>query len=326
MALDMKWNGLRWTDLAISLLTLAAIFYFVEPARLAAILMKADWRWVLAGALAYSLTMLSMSWRLSFILRYLGGRVSLMRSWLANSAGLLASDLTPARSGYFVVPFLFERHDGVPLEKGMAAVISPQIADFFLKAVVAAAGIFLILALQPSLENNALLLFGGAAAMMGFAIALAMLLFVPQTLGLVKPFLSIPLAQKFHDFVRLMQAQRGKVVPIFHIILALSILNLLFKGIEWYCLGQALGVQFSASADPLVLFMMLQALISALQFVPIPTVAGLGLAEGGAAASMMMLGVPAELSVAFLLLTRAVTTIMDCAGLGELAAILRKRK
>ena len=327
MAFDTKWQGIRPTDILISLLALALILYFIDPAKTLAILLKANPMLVLAGAFFYSLTMLSMGWRLTFILGFVGEKLSLARGFVSNAAGLLASDLTPARSGYFVVPFLLERHDKISLEKGMIAIISPQILDFFLKSVVAVAGIFLILSVQPSLENNALLLFGGAVVMLGFSAAMAVLLFVPKALELAKPLFFFSFAQKIYDFIRTLQANRAKVLPIFPYLFLLSFFNFAVKGAEWYCIGTAIGVQFNTTAlHPVLIFMMLQALISAFQFMPVPTIAGLGLAEGGAAASMVLLGVEPTLAVAFLLLTRAVTTLMDCIGVGELATILRKQK
>jgi len=328
MAFDTKWKGIQPSDILISLLALALVLYLIDPAKTLAILLKANPVWILAGAFFYSLTMLSMGWRLSFILSFVGEKLSLARGFISNAAGLLASDLTPARSGYFVVPFLLERHDKIALEKGMIAIISPQILDFFLKAVVAVAGIVFLISVQPSLENNALMLYGGAVVMLGFSVAMAVLLFVPKALELAKPlFFFFPLAQKVYEFIRTLQANRAKVLPIFPYIFLLSFFNFAVKGAEWFCLGTALGITFNTTAlHPVLIFMMLQALISAFQFVPTPTVAGLGLAEGGAAASMVLLGVEPTLAVAFLLLTRAVTTLMDCIGFAELATILRKEK
>lgn len=327
MGFGTKFEGFKLRDFLFSAAVLAIVLYFIDPAKVAALMLKADATLVLAGAFFYSLTMLSMGWRLSFILGFVGEKISLARGLIVNAAGLLASDLTPARSGYFVVPFLLERHDKIVLEKGMIAIISPQILDFFLKAVVAAGGIFLILTVQPALESNALMLFGGAAVMLAFSIVMAVLLFVPKALEICKPLFFFEFARKLYDFIKTMQANRQKVLPIFPYIFLLSFFNFAVKGLEWYCLGTAIGVQFdTAILHPVLIFMMLQALISAFQFVPVPTVAGLGLAEGGAAASMILLGVEPTLAVAFLLLTRAVTTLMDCIGLGELATILRKQK
>jgi uncharacterized membrane protein YbhN (UPF0104 family) len=146
---------------------------------------------------------------------------------------------------------------------------------------------------------------------------------VPSALEISKPFLSFGPLKKIYNFIKIMQQQGQKTIPIIHIIILISIANTIVKGLEWYAFGIAVGINFNLPYDPLVIFIVLQALISALQFVPTPTIAGFGLAEGGAAASMMLLGISAELGVAFLLLNRAITTIIDCIGWVELSKITK---
>lgn len=316
-----RWNGLPKAELAISLLLLIAILALVDPIKVWEVIKRADPLLLLLGLAAYGLTVLIMSWRIRHILSHLGHRIPLRAAAEANLAGLLASDFTPARSGYFVVPFILERQARVPPGDGMAAIVGPQVFDFFLKAAGAAFAIVVLLSANPLLGGSSLLLFAGVGVMLAFSAGLAFLLFAPHALLLLKPFFALPFVKPLHDFLETLQARRKAVLPLLPLLGLLSICTFALKGLEWYLIGLSLGITFDAALHPFLVFLVLQPLITAFQFAPIPTIAGLGLSEGSAAASMVLLGVPVEVSVAYLLLVRALTTLFDGLGIGPLAAL-----
>jgi len=316
----------RPVEIVLSLFSLAAIFWLVDVRKLYSTLSGADIYLVIAALSAYFLTMLMMSWRVRFIIDALGKKIGFGKAFFANAAGLLASDFTPARSGYFVVPFLLKKSSGVPLDKGMIAIVSPQIVDFFLKAAGAAAAIILLLYAIPSLSSSAIFLWAGVVAMLAFCVAMFAALFIPSSLHYMRMLSFIPFVSKGCDFIGSLQSHRGKVAGLFPAIAMISLVAFLLKGLEWYFFGLSLGINFSVGIHPFLIFLVLQPLITAFQFAPFPTIAGLGLSEGSAVASMALLGVDVELAVAYVLLVRGATTLLDCIGLGGLIGFFFAKK
>ena len=321
----MKRPGLGMINIALSAVVLAAILLSVDAQRLFSIIAGADLAMLAAAILTYFCTMLLMSWRIKFILGRLGSKVAFAKAFMANCAGLLASDFTPARAGYFATPFVLEKSSRVPLNRGMAAIVSPQIVEFFLKAVGAACAIMLIFnSLQ--LAQATIYLWLGVGVMLAFCAALAALLFVPQALAAARRLSFLPFVEECCGFVASLQKHRNGVGGAFPVIIAISVAVFFLKGLEWYFFGAALGVGFSAGIHPFLVFCVLQPLITVFQFVPFPTVAGLGLSEGGAVASMVLLGVPAEMAVAYSLLVRGATTLADCLGVRELFFVIAPKR
>jgi uncharacterized membrane protein YbhN (UPF0104 family) len=297
---------------------LIAILWFLDARRIVSIMAGADIALCLLALAAYFCTMLLMSHRLRRILSELGEKLGFDGAFRANAAGLLASDFTPARSGYFITPFVLSRNAGVSVEKGMVAIVSPQIVEFFLKAVGAAAAIFLLLSSLPELSGSAIFLWAGVGAMLVFCAALWAALFSPMVVSLSTHFDFIPFVKPGAKFLSSLQSHRHSVGQIFTWIASMSVAIFVLKGIEWYFFGMALGISFSVTTHPFLVFLVLQPLITVFQFVPFPTIAGLGLSESSAVASMALLGVPLDMAVAYSLLVRAGTTLLDCLGIGQL--------
>src|SRR3972149_1337231 len=66
------------------------------------------------------------------------------RLFQAHLAGVLLSDITPARSGYFLTPLLLERLASVPQEAGFAALTGMQAASLVSKSALAALGMVFV--------------------------------------------------------------------------------------------------------------------------------------------------------------------------------------
>jgi uncharacterized membrane protein YbhN (UPF0104 family) len=297
---------------------LAAILWYLDVRQIASIMAGADLFFCGLALAAYFCTMLLMSYRLRRILFELGEKIGFGRAFFSNAAGLLASDFTPARSGYFITPFVLSRNAGVAVDKGMAAIVSPQIVEFFLKAAGAAAAIFLLLSSFPELSGSAIFLWAGVGVMLLFCAGLWAALFSPMAVRLASYFKFLPLVKQGTGFLSSLQLHSGKVGRIFAWIAGVSSAIFVLKGVEWYFFGLALGVNFSVPIHPFLVFLVLQPLITVFQFVPFPTIAGFGLSEGSAVASMALLGVPFEMAIAYSLLVRAGTTLLDCLGIGQL--------
>ncbi len=321
-----KWEGFRPAELLMSLLALLLIFWLVDFGKILRIIYGTNLVLLFFALCAYYSTMLLMTWRIRFILSNLHEKISCLDSYKANMGGVLASDFTPARAGYFITPLLLQKSSDVPLEKGMITIVSPQIAEFFLKASGAAAAIILIAYSSPLLSGNSLFLWAGVGVMLLFCVAMGGALFVPGFVSLVRKFCFLPFVGQLADFLELTQTHGAKVRGIYPVIFAVSVAILLIKGVEWYLFSQSLGIQVDSALPALLIFTLLQPLITVFQFAPFPTVAGLGLAEGSAVAAMGMLGVPAEMAVAYALLIRGGTMLVNSQGVFSLVPFLLGKK
>ncbi|MCX8174582.1 MAG: flippase-like domain-containing protein [Candidatus Micrarchaeota archaeon] len=322
-----KFEGFKPAELVLSAAALVAIFLFLDARRLLSIIAGAD-IWLFAAACAaYFCTVLLMTYRIRYVLGRMHEKIGYVESFKANWGGLLASDFTPARTGYFVTPLLLRTNAGIPLEKGMATVVIPQIPEFFFKAVGASAGILLLLASAPNLQNGSDFLWLGVLVMLFFCVAMWIVLFVPRAVEIARGFGFLPLVREICDFVSQIQANRMKVKEAFPRVVLISVAIFILKGIEWYLFGASLGIEFSSVAlPPIVIFMVLQPLVTIFQFAPFPTAAGLGLAEGSAAVAMALLGIPAELAVAYALLIRGGTVLVNAGGIFQLVPYILRRK
>lgn len=322
-----KFEGFHLPELILSLFALLAIFWLVDPRKLFEIIAGANPWFFLLALCAYFSTVLLMTYRIRLILGKLHEKIGWKNSYMANAGGLLASDFTPARTGYFITPFLLSKNFGVPLEKGMVTIVSPQIAEFFLKALGAAGAIFVIASAVPQLSQNSIFMWLGVGMMLTFSSAMYLALFTPRFLELAQNFSFLPFAREGIGFITSLQAHREKVKALFPQIFLISAITFLCKGTEWFLFAQAIGLKFAVDTPAIVIFMVLQPLITVFQFVPFPTVAGLGISEGSAVASMSLLGVSPELAVAHVLLVRGGTMLVNSLGVFQLVPfVLQKKK
>jgi len=299
-------------------LTLFVMLWIVDLSKFLKIISSANLGFLAMALCAYFSTTLLMTFRIKFILTHLGEKISYGNSFKANFGGLCASDFTPGRVGYFITPLILQKNALMPLEKGMATIVTPQIFDFFLKGVGAAAAIALIVYASPILSSNITFLWAGAGMVVAFAIFMYAALFVPRSLLLMRKFSFLPFVSEFASFLQSIQQYQKNMSSIFPAIFLISLAIFVIKGFEWYFFGRSLGISLETQVAPIFIFMVLQPLVTAFQFTPFPTVAGLGISEGGAVASMALLGVPTELAVAYSLLVRGGTMVVNSIGVFEL--------
>lgn len=311
-----KWDGFKMPELILSALVFAAMCWFVDVGKLIEIISKTDIPLFIAAIFVYFSTTLLMSYRIRLILRALGEKISFLDAFKSNIGGLIASDFSPGRAGYFVTPVILSRIAGTPLDKGVVTIVAPQMVEFFIKAAGATAAIFLVAFAVPLISQNSLFLWIGVSMMLSFCAAMWLALFYPPFLSFAKAFSFIPLVPEACSFVATMQAHRQKVASVALPIILISVLVFIIKGLECFLFAAALGIRLeNLAVPPVVAFMLLQPLISIFQFVPIPTIAGLGLSEGSAVVSMSLLGVAPEVAVAYVLLIRGGCIIANSPGI-----------
>ncbi len=303
---------------AFALLFIALLLYFVSPDKVAGVLAKADWRYLLLAALCYVALNLLMSYRIQALLEEVGHKITFRSAVEANFAGMSASDFTPARSGYFFSAFVLSKNDkdNIPIEKTMLAIFGPQMLEFAIKAVALAVLVFVVLGQMGALGmGNPLLVVGpvlGVFVVIGFFSAL---LFSPRLLESLSFVKSVAIGRKFFFLFHMMQKNSKALVDRWVVVLGVSIVTWLLKGLEWFCLARSLGIYITA--DPLLdlgFYLLLHPTVTLIQFIPIPTLAGTGTSEAAFAGLIALFGVPLDVGVSFALLTRALMIIVDAAG------------
>lgn len=300
----------------------ALIFYFVGFGKVLSVLLSAKPELLLLAALAYLALNLVMSYRILVVLANLGHRLDLYSIFPSNLAGMLASDFTPARAGYFFTAFSLSSRFKISLEKTVLSIFGPQLFDFLIKATSAGLVMFLLLS-KAGVENLWLnLLF--LVMILGSIVAAALLVFYPPLLAALVFLEKLPLVPKIFNFLRTMHQHSDSVLAVKWKIIGITLLSWAVKGLEWLLLAHAIGIRLSDDLALEFIFMMVfQGAVTILQFLPLPTIAGAGASEAGFAAILLPFGIPLESSVTFGFLTRLLMISVDAFSLPVILGYLK---
>ncbi|NLF89273.1 flippase-like domain-containing protein [Candidatus Bathyarchaeota archaeon] len=245
---------------------------------------------------------------------------------LASFGGQLLSDVTPARSGYFLTPILVNRLANVPIEKGMTGVLATGAINALVKAAVCLIGLayFISFLPLPASVTNSLIV--GVAILLVAGVFLLLLMWEKRMTKAVAKMEGLPLiGKKLHKITEMftdIQRQSGKVKRSFGVVTLLILASLIVNAAALYCVFIGL---WHVPALSLLDFFLLASFASALTYVPI-TIAGLGVQETGYVLLLqLLLGLsltaidPRLLAFAFI--TRILFTGTDIIGLGSLVKV-----
>ena len=320
----MRKQVLLLAELAISLAIIAAVLYLVDVGKVIEAIASANPFFLIAAFTAYFGINLGMSTRIRVILAEMGHRVAAAPALMANFAGMLVSDFTPARSGYFATAFALTANEKIPLNRSIVSILGPQMFDFMVK--VGAGGIAIIyIFYRLNLGEGSLagMLLGviGLSAMLVFGV---LLLFSKRFLAMLGAIERLPFGKKVYGELAVMQKNAAAIKRVIWAILVLMAVTWTLKGIEWWFLAMSIGMEPQIDFHPLVFYMFLQPLITMLQFIPTPSLAGMGVSEAGSVAVLALFGVPAHIAVAFAIMTRSLMIILDLVGVNEARRVVRK--
>jgi len=313
-------------ELFLSLLLIAALFYFADMGKVAAVVKGLELKWLLVALSFYFAINVCMALRVWVLLKDMGKRLPYAKVLLAHFSGMIASDFTPARSGYFTTAFVLSRNNALALEKAMVSIVGPQIFDFLLKVTAGAIAFWYLLtyAFGGNLQESVMLsvAFGIFAIAMMIAV-MVLSLFSPRFLQLMGFVKRLPFGEKLHLLVANIQKNSHAIRRRLGLILALLLLTWLFKAAEWYAIAQAVGISPNVPFHALLFFAFLQPLVTILQFAPLPTFAGAGFSEAASVFVLVQFGVGVEAALVFSLLTRGVMIVVDSLGVKEAVGMLR---
>ena len=320
----MRKQILLVAELAISFAIIAAVLYLVDYQKVLEAIANANPFFLLAAFTAYFGVNLGMAIRIRLILAEMGHRMAMVPALMVNFAGMLVSDFTPARSGYFATAFALAANERIPLNRAIVAILGPQLFEFMLKVgagIIAIIYIFYRLNLGEGSLAGMLLGVAALAAMLVFGV---LLLFSRRFLAMLKLIERIPFGKRIYSEMATMQHNAVAIRRVIWAIMLLLAITWTMKSVEWWFLGMSLGMQPQVGFHPLIFYMFLQPLITILQFIPTPTLAGMGVSEAGSVAVLALFGIPAHIAVAFAIMTRSLMIVLDLLGVQEARRVIRK--
>ena len=98
---------------------------------------------------------------------------------------------------------------------------------------------------------------------------------------------------------------------------------MLFKAFSWYAVAKAVGMEVVFEYPESVFYLFFQPLITMLEFVPTPTLAGMGFSEAGGVLALSFFGITAAKATAFMLVIRFNTVALHLPGIEEALKLIK---
>lgn len=304
-------------QIVLGLLLIATIVWYIGLHDISQVIFGINGIFLIYASIAYFIVNLLFSIRLKHVVKASRYKVSLRKVLPIQYGGMLASDFTPARSGYFVVPVMLTS-ENVPVTVGLSSILGIQSIEFLIKMIGGILAIvFLISMVNLSMDLFVLSAIGVTLMFIG-AVIIFLVMWWKNAVDLIKFFKRFPVINRIVGFItpKILKFQkearniRSVIMPI----LLLTILSWIFKGLEWYFIGLSLNIDQISFLG----FFLLHPLITALSFVPI-TPSGIGFQEGATVGVLYLLGVSPEVGIVFALLARFLLIIQDVVGIPSLS-------
>jgi uncharacterized protein (TIRG00374 family) len=258
--------------------------------------------------------------RLQRVLGKEGIKTSFTKTLLAQYAGMLTSDVTPARSGYVLTP-IYLKDQNVPAPVSLSGVLGIQSIEFLAKVI--GGTLALIFLINVTNMTPELLLLGalGISLMLVGAILLVLMSWSQRVIKFVQRVTSHRFIARFTGGLvgKLEEYAENakKTRKAFKEISVLTIGCWLLKGFEWYFLALALGITINTNPAIAYLgFFLIHPLVTALGFAPTP--AGLGAQEWGIVIVLGLFGINPVAAFSFALLARGLLIIEDLVGVPQI--------
>ncbi|MCD6414653.1 MAG: flippase-like domain-containing protein [Candidatus Diapherotrites archaeon] len=295
-------------QLIVGVILLLFILHSLNLEKLSGILFKANIPLLAFGIVAYLLLNALNAFKLGLLIRPGKKLFGFRELFFINLAGMLASDVTPGRVGYFyAIALLREKLKKV---HGAAALTIFQLTELVVKVVGALVAFLLLMSFLSGTELPSY--FFLAFGLIVIAIIFILLVSFSRHSNLLFKW-SKRLMPSFISF----QEHTKATKKVFVTALGITLLGWFIRGLEWFFVAQAVGLRISV-----VQAVLLHPLITIFAFIPV-SIAGLGVVEFAGITVITNMGVAtagkaAETVLAFLLLDRAMNISIDMLGLKRL--------
>ena len=119
-------------QIVFGILLIVATIWYVGVNNISQVLLRLYPIFLVYTLIAYFLVNLLFAVRLKLVLKSSGYKLGLGKILSIQYGGMLASDFTPARSGYFAVPVMLAS-ENVPMTVGLSSILGIQSIEFLIK-------------------------------------------------------------------------------------------------------------------------------------------------------------------------------------------------
>jgi uncharacterized protein (TIRG00374 family) len=302
MNLPVRENSFKIIQIVLAAVIILLLLGSMDYFQASRILLKLDWFFLILAGLCYLVNNIIMSIRLKKILAYLGSKIRFRIAFLSHMSGMLLSDVTPGRSGYLYVGLALTKK-GVPLPRGLAAIMSTYIYDLLFKISLALIAVYYLYSTITGVP-------------IGYIVYLIVILLLLIIAGYYLIMYPGPVLETFCEKNKYLQyildlgEQSRAIQKISPYIISISFIGWLLRGLEWYFIALAIGSVAITVVDALLL----NPLLTILSLIPV-TPAGLGIQEAGIVGILVIMGISLTSATAFAFLTRFIEIVIDLIGL-----------
>lgn len=304
-------------DLIISIIIIGGLLYFAGVQEFLGYIAAIDIWWLAFSIILLFIMYLLMVLRIKILLDDMKAPLGFWKIFRAHLTGMLLADFTPARSGYVASAAVMRNKYKIPSEKAMVSILGPQMFDFMLKLAAGAFAVFYLLS-EVVQGDSGWVLYIGVAGLAGVLATLMLLLFSRRFLNMFSFCQSLPVVGSFagriYAMFHRMQDNSHSIIRKTPHILAILLFTWTFKALSWWAAAKAVGITVEFPVSGILFFFLFQPLVTMLEFIPTPTLAGMGLSETGGVLAMGVMGVGAAQATAFMLVARFKTILMNLPG------------
>jgi uncharacterized protein (TIRG00374 family) len=326
---NSKPKSRKYTRLVLQIVVMvaliAALFYYVfttsnGEVSFVSIISNIKLEYLLLAFLSYFGINILFTIRLQRVLAKEGIKTNFGKTLLAQYAGMLTSDVTPARSGYILTP-VYLKDQGVPAPVSLSGILGIQSIEFLIKVLGGTLALFFLMNFANMTQELMILAIIGVSLMLTGGLILAAMTWSQRVVAFVEKIanhrflkkITGGLIGKLEEYA----TNAKKTRKAFPEITAFTFTCWILKGFEWYFLAVALGIVINV--NPVIAwfgFFLIHPLVTALGFVPTP--AGLGAQEWGVVIVLGTFGVSSVAALSFALIARALLIIEDLIGVPQI--------
>jgi len=294
-------------SLVFGILILGYLAYSLQPARIIDLLLNINPIYFIAALIINVFDEVVAARILYKLLKKPG--LKFKDVFLSHISGMLYSDATPAKVGYYYTAISLSKKFGFSKSENIGVLTAIQGVVFFTKGVGCLIGLLYFSRYIGGVTSTGTISLVFLVPLVGVVGTILVLYTrLPQKL-----LQRLPIFQGVAGYVTSMQDAVKKLDrKDFYTILSHTLFIWFLVGVQWYLIAHAIGVDLK-----LVDAILLRPLITAIAFIPL-TPNGLGLAEGGGAILFTLIGFTAYEGLTFVLLTRLNQFIVNSIALLDL--------
>lgn len=321
-AFDKLWKNKHIVlNLIVSIAILGGLLYLTGFEEFLKEIENLNWIYILISLAFLGVMYLGMALRIKVLLEEMGVKLKYADILFTHFSGMLLADFTPARTGYFGTAYILSKKHKVPGEKALLSILGPQILDFIVKVSAGTFGLFYLLGASG---GGSIFIYSGSLVMLLIIAVMVLITFSKRFLGLFSFLEGFPVVSGIYKKIKDMQEHSYVIVDKLPVLIGILIITWISKAISWWAAAKAVGISIDFPIHEVFFFLFFQPLITMLEFIPSPTLAGMGFSEGAGILLLGLVGIPGYKANAFMLVARFKTIIFNIIGLRDLVWLTKK--